>query len=284
MKNKNNTVLIIVICVLVALASVEVCYILFNKQNKENIIVENNTEEVNENRTIDNTSELPKDDFLELKSEFIENGSLVYDYDLKTEVRNIDLLNKSRELVIEESSKLKKKSNINLFNYLGKVNMVGENYYYVNYEVHFYNLPKDVYEKNKEQIKIDHESKLTNCNFAACPLEITEGYKDLSKYLVKKAFYYYIFDEGNKVETRSILSKSFVTENIPNEWLKLGNYKTKDAMFKDVLLMQSESHTYNNYLVIYDTGLELKFKYKGKSKTILNENNYNQIDKLYVYN
>ncbi len=279
MEKKNNTVLIIVICVLVALASVEVCYILFNKQKENNVVDNNEIEKTN--TTVDEPSELPQDDYLELKSEFREKGNLVYDYDLKTEKRNEDLLNKSRELVIAESSKLKKSSNINLFNYLGKVNMIGDKYYYVNYEVHFYNLPKDVYEKNKEQIKIDHESKLTNCNFAACPLEVTEGYKDLSKYLVKKAFYYYIFDEGNKVETRSILSKSFVTENIPNEWLKLGNYKTKDAMFKDVLLMQSESHTYNNYLVIYDTGLELKFKYKGKSKTILNENNYNQIDKLY---
>ena len=53
---------------------------------------------------------------------------------------------------------------------------------------------------------------------------------------------------------------------------------------KDVLLITDESHNYKNYLVVYDTGKELKIKYKGKSKTILNKDNYNNINRLYDLN
>ena len=215
------------------------------------------------------------------ESEFKEDSNTVLDYDMKTNYGDFNY-KAAYDLVIKESSKLKKGSNINLFNYVGRVNEVND-YYYVNYDVNFYNLPESNYNNVRSQLLEDKKTKTATCSYNRCSMKITPGYESISNFLSKSAFYYYIFDGANKVETRSIMSQSFVTSNIPDEWLKLGSYKTKDDMFKDVLLMIDESHKYDNYLVIYDTGSELKFKYKGKSITVIDSKNYYEdIYKLYM--
>ena len=217
---------------------------------------------------------------VQYETEFKEDKTTVLDYDMKTNIGDFNYKS-AYDLVVKESSSLKKGSNINLFDFVGRVNEI-DDYYYVNYDVYFYNLPKEEYDKVKEQLKEDKTEKVGSCAPNRCSMKITKGYESISKYLIKKAYYYYIFDGKKKVETRSILSQSFVTSNIPDEWLKLGSYKTKDDMFKDVLLMTDETHKYDNYLVIYDTGSEIKFKYKNKSVTVIDKKNYEEdVDDLY---
>ncbi len=237
-----------------------------------------------ENSPIDCTGDLTKKS--EYESVFKEDGSLVIDYDIKTSRPEFDY-KLVYDLVVKESSKLKKSKNINLFDYVGRAKVLASQFTYVNYDVYFYNLPKDVYEKNVEQIKTDKETKVKDCKADECVMNVTTGYKNISKYLVKKAFYYYVLsDSGSKVETRSILNKKYITERIPDEWLKLGSYKTKDAMYKDVLLMVDEKQEYKNYLVVYDTGSKIILKYKGKSKVIVDTKDYedSSFDAYYLEN
>ena len=218
---------------------------------------------------IDCTDEQSSDtkwEAVQYKSEFKEDGTTIIDYDMKTDY---DINFKAAyDLVIAESSKLKNKSGVNLFDYVGRVSDIS-NYHYINYDAYLYNLPQEEYDKVRDQLLEDKNVKTANCFPNSCSMKITKGYESLSNNLVKKAFYYYIFDGNDKIETRDILSKYFVTSNIPDEWLSLGNYKTKDDMFKDVLIMDNESHTYKNYLVIYVLSDKVIFKYKGKSKTVI---------------
>ena len=243
----------------------------------EDYILDPTKDENWESCNIDSSKEWKSAEYV---SEFKEDKTTILDYDMKTNIENFNYKS-AYDLVVKESSKLKKSKDINLFDYVGRVNNVGD-YYYVNYDVYFYNLPKTEYDKVKDQLLEDKVEKVGSCGYNKCQMKITKGYESISKYLVKKAYYYYIFDGKNKVETGSIMSQSFVTSNIPDEWLKLGNYKTKEAMYKDVLLMNDESHTYSNYLVVYDTGRDIKLKYKGKTKSLADSSNYSEeVTKLY---
>ena len=78
------------------------------------------------------------------------------------------------DLVIKESSKLKKGSNINLFNYVGRVNEVND-YYYVNYDVNFYNLPESNYNNVRSQLLEDKKTKTSTCSYNRCKWSAQAG-------------------------------------------------------------------------------------------------------------
>ncbi len=220
-------------------------------------------------------------EYYQYKSLFKETSNLVIDYDIKTSKKDIPFKT-VYDLVIAESTKNKKSSNVNLYDYVGRVKMLNDEYAYVNYDVAFYNLPKDVYDKNVEQLKQDKLEKVYECKQDECSLKSTSGYEAISKYLVKNSFYYYVLKDGKKVETRTIMDSNYVKNQIPDEWLSLGSYKTKDAMYKDVLIMVNEAHKYENYLVVYDTGNDIKLRYKGKTKSLADSSNYSEeAKKLY---
>ncbi len=277
-KSKKTNYLLIAVVVLVLIIGFE-AYTIATKAKNDYHSGDNNTntnkveeKEKEQEQVVENTKEEEdtptekESNDNEYASVFKEDDNTIIDYNISTDKDEINF-KKAYELVIKESSSLKKKKDINLFNYVGKVNIIG-GYYYINYDVNFYNLPKDVYDKNKEQIEKDK----------------TNGYKNISKYLVKKAFYYYIFDGTKKVQTREVINDKLITDAIPNDWVKLGKYKNSNeyCMYEDVLLMLDESHKYNNYLVVYDTGKEVKIKYLGKSKTIISSKEYkSRIDELY---
>ncbi len=280
-KDNKRTILLIVIITLIIILGYEVFIIINNSNNKETKPEEENVVELDDNNNssvqVPNESLEVVNNTIEYTSLFKEEKGTIIDYDLNTS-QNIDYKSVYND-VIKESSKLKKSNGTNVFNYVGRVKVLGDKYYYINYDVNYYNLPKGKFSEYKDQILEDKNNVKNNCLDDDCYLSITTGYSKISKYLIKKAFYYYIYDkENNKTNTTSIISSDFdLASYIPDEWLKLGKYKTKKEMIKNMLIMIDETHTYNNYLVVYDLGNELKMKYKGKSVTIANKSTYNSV-------
>ena len=171
--------------------------------------------------------------------------------------------------------------NVNILNYVGRVNNLNK-YYYINYDVYNYYLPIDIYNKNVDQIVSDKTEK-NNCNNDECVMNITKGFKAISKYLDGKNYYYYIYDGDIFLSPYNVINEEFKLESyIPNEWLKLGNYKSINDMIKDSVIYIDYNHSNEDKLVIYDNGKELIISYKGKRKIVLDTEKYkNEINNFY---
>lgn len=106
-------------------------------------------------------------------------------------------------------------------------------------------------------------------------MNITKGFKAIDKYLVNKNYYYYIYDGDIFLEPYNIINEEFnIQSYIPEEWLKLGDYRSINDMIKDCALFINYNYSSKDKLNIYDNGKELVISYKEKRKIILDNEKY----------
>ena len=221
----------------------------------------------------------------------VENG--LVDYDLGP-VGYLDgnlkdkIYPNAKNSVIKESSSLKT-DKYNIYDMFGYTDMLSMKYQYVSYDVKHYSLEKDIYGKNKKQIYLDKYKKAKETEEGLVEYTTYDdkqlGYSYLKDYKDKDAFYYYIYDtNGNQVSTTNIVNHDYLSSLIPDEWLNLGNYKTKEDMIKNALTILNSNRNYSNYLVIHMNDNEkISLKYKGKEIYLAgNYTEYNEcVNKLF---
>lgn len=161
---------------------------------------------------------------------------------------------------------------------------------YIYFDVRHYDMPKSIYEKNKKKIFTEKFNKVVYLDGAyyngyeeSGNKEL--GYEFLKNYMDRKAFFYYIYDEkGKELETEDFISFDYLKSVIPDSWLKLGGYKSKNAMIKDSYVILDPDYKYPNTLVIYDYDNTLELKYKNKTLKLANDDyeKYSSVvEKLY---
>ncbi len=188
--------------------------------------------------------------------------------------------------VLKESSALQT-DNFNIYNIFGNTSSIAEEEYtYVYFDVYHYDLSKEKYLDNKRQIYLDKYS-LTKFDQEELKTFYVRDYDYLKEYLTKKSYYFYIIDkDGNEVNSRDIIKDSdYLKSFIPDEWIELGKYKTKDELYNSLFIMADERDLFNDRLILIDSGYDLKLKYQGKVVTICQMYNYSIymdiVDKLY---
>lgn len=226
--------------------------------------------------------------------QMIEEEKSLIDYDIlhSPEEWSKDTAESIKKGLFKEMKALETK-NFNIYDVFGSIDSFEKedsSYYYVCFDVRHYDMSKDVYEKNRKKIfteKYDKISEIDGYYYKTYGEgEQRElGYEFLKDYMDRKAFFYYVYDEkGKEVSTEDFLSFKYLNSVIPDSWLKLGNYKSKNALIKDSFLIQNPNYKYPNTLVIYDYDETIELKYKNKTLKLADDDEdayYSIVEKLY---
>lgn len=193
-----------------------------------------------------------------------EEENQLIDYNLNAYyLENKAILSEVKNSVLKESLELQT-DHFNVYNYNGNVKELGH-FYYVYFIVYHYDLNSDVYLDNKKQIYLDKFEKYSYNDMYDLAY-YKEGYAYLEKYLTKKSYYFYVYDKnGKEVSCRNIIQdKNLIIDAIPDEWLKLGQYKTKQDLFNSLYILPNEDFSFPDRLVLIDDGNQFVLTYKGK--------------------
>lgn len=195
-------------------------------------------------------------------SEMIETDNYLVDYDLLIMYNNTIKSDEAKNSLLKEMVS-SNKDKFTIYDVFGSDGSIANfKYSYVYYDVFKYELDKNKYEENKKQIYLDKYDKIDTEEGIQY---IIKSYPYLKDNLVRKLFYYYIYDNnGNRIDTSNILNKDYLSSVIPNEWYSLGSDKNINDMVKNALLIHDEKYSYPNNLVIYDSYPKINLKYKNK--------------------
>lgn len=204
----------------------------------------------------------------------------------------VDISEAIKNSLFKEMKALKTK-NFNIYDVFGNIGLIEKedsDFYYVYFDVIHYDMPKSVYESNKKKIYTEKYNKVSyvdgpsyttygNSNNGELGYEFLKDYKD------RKAFFYYVYDnKGREVPTEKFISFDYLRSVIPDSWLKLGGYKSKNAMIKDSFVILDPSYKYPNTLVIYDYANTIELKYKNQTVKLADddyEKYYSVVERLY---
>lgn len=212
-----------------------------------------------------------------MDSNFIrEDNKTLIDYDADIYEEKVEPVVKN--LVLDEMLELQT-DDYNIYSVSGSFNTLGK-YNYVYYNVYHYSLNEDKYLKNKRNIYINKFYKREDV--IAGPSTYKGEYDFLKEYNDKNRLYFYIIDSstGEEFNSIDIINKDYDLETfIPNEWLSLGKYKSKDDLINNLYITLDSTYISKDRLIMdisYDT---IVLKYQGK-EVYLCKNDYNKCDEL----
>lgn len=212
-----------------------------------------------------------------MDSNFIrEDNKTLIDYDADIYEEKVEPVVKN--LVLDEMLELQT-DDYNIYSVNGSFNTLGK-YNYVYYNVYHYSLNEDKYLKNKRNIYINKFYKREDV--IAGPSTYKGEYDFLKEYNDKNRLYFYIIDSstGEEFNSIDIINKDYDLETfIPNEWLSLGKYKSKDDLINNLFITMDSTYISKDRLIMdisYDT---IVLKYQGK-EVYLCKNDYNKCDEL----
>ena len=212
-----------------------------------------------------------------MDSNFIrEDNKTLIDYDADIYEEKVEPVVKN--LVLDEMLELQT-DDYNIYSVSGSFNTLGK-YNYVYYNVYHYSLNEDKYLKNKRNIYINKFYKREDV--IAGPSTYKGEYDFLKEYNDKNRLYFYIIDSstGEEFNSIDIINKDYDLEMfIPNEWLSLGKYKSKDDLINNLFITMDSTYISKDRLIMdisYDT---IVLKYQGK-EVYLCKNDYNKCDEL----
>ena len=212
-----------------------------------------------------------------MDSNFIrEDNKTLIDYDADIYEEKVEPVVKN--LVLDEMLELQT-DDYNIYSVSGSFNTLGK-YNYVYYNVYHYSLNEDKYLKNKRNIYINKFYKREDV--IAGPSTYKGEYDFLKEYNDKNRLYFYIIDSstGEEFNSIDIINKDYDLETfIPNEWLSLGKYKSKDDLINNLFITMDSTYISKDRLIMdisYDT---IVLKYQGK-EVYLCKNDYNKCDEL----
>lgn len=227
-----------------------------------------------------------------ISRDMIEDQNSLIDYDLKHYFDNEKIPNLAKQNLINEMKAIKT-DNFNIYDVFGAIESINNSshkYHYIKYDVRHYKLTNEKYKEYRKKIYLEKIDKIhpdgddgTYKMYTADDNKREYGYEFLKGSMDRKAFFYYIFDEnGKEVQTEDIVSHEYLKDVIPDSWLSLGNYKSKEAMINDCILLIYADYDYPNNLVIYDDYDEIVLKYKGKEVKLSSYSDDSDIEnKLY---
>ena len=234
---------------------------------------------VSDNNLYNNDSEKIDRKFINVNmdSNFIrEDNKTLIDYDADIYEEKVEPVVKN--LVLDEMLELQT-DDYNIYSVSGSFNTLGK-YNYVYYNVYHYSLNEDKYLKNKRNIYINKFYKREDV--IAGPSTYKGEYDFLKEYNDKNRLYFYIIDSstGEEFNSIDIINKDYDLETfIPNEWLSLGKYKSKDDLINNLFITMDSTYISKDRLIMdisYDT---IVLKYQGK-EAYLCKNDYNKCDEL----
>lgn len=212
-----------------------------------------------------------------MDSNFIrEDNKTLIDYDADIYEEKVEPVVKN--LVLDEMLELQT-DDYNIYSVNGSFNTLGK-YNYVYYNVYHYSLNEDKYLKNKRNIYINKFYKREDEIMG--PSTYKGEYDFLKEYNDKNRLYFYIIDSstGEEFNSIDIINKDYDLETfIPNEWLSLGKYKSKDDLINNLFITMDSTYISKDRLIMdisYDT---IVLKYQGK-EVYLCKNDYNKCDEL----
>ena len=167
----------------------------------------------------------------------------------------------------------------NIYSVNGSFNTLGK-YNYVYYNVYHYSLNEDKYLKNKRNIYINKFYKREDEIMG--PSTYKGEYDFLKEYNDKNRLYFYIIDSstGEEFNSIDIINKDYDLEMfIPNEWLSLGKYKSKDDLINNLFITMDSTYISKDRLIMDISYDKIVLKYQGK-EVYLCKNDYNKCDEL----
>ena len=205
-----------------------------------------------------------------------EDNKTLIDYDIDIYEEKVEPV--VRNLVLEEMRKLQT-NDYNIYNITGGYDNI-DKYTYVYYKVYHYTLSEEDYINNKKNIYLNKFYKRED--EIVGPSTYKGEYDFLKEYNDKNRLYFYIIDSntGKEFNSIDIINKDYDLETfIPNEWLSLGKYKSKDDLINNLFITMDSTYISKDRLIMdisYDT---IVLKYQGK-EVYLCKNDYNKCDEL----
>lgn len=205
-----------------------------------------------------------------------EDNKTLIDYDIDIYEEKVEPV--VRNLVLEEMRELQT-NDYNIYNITGGYDNINK-YTYVYYKVYHYALSEEDYINNKKNIYLNKFYKRED--EIVGPSTYKGEYDFLKEYNDKNKLYFYIIDSstGKEFNSIDIINKDYDLETfIPNEWLSLGKYKSKDDLISNLFITMDSTYISKDRLIMdisYDT---IVLKYQGK-EVYLCKNDYNKCDEL----
>ena len=164
---------------------------------------------------------------------------------------NYSIVDNAKKDFLEESKVLLKNDKFNYMYVSGEAILFNDDYYYVYYNIYHYALTKDEFEKIKPQIYLDKING-NRYEYVDWFMEFPKGYEQLKDKLTEKAYYFYIYDKsGNPVSCKEITNTEELINIIPDSWLSLGKYKTKEDLVNSMYYIADDEVEFTDRLVMY---------------------------------
>lgn len=212
-----------------------------------------------------------------MDSNFItEDNKTLIDYDADIYVDNIEPI--ARNLVLQEMLELQT-DDYNIYNVTGQYAEFGK-YTYVYYNVYHYALNEEDYINNRKNVYLNKFYKRED--IMSGPSTYQEDYEFLKDYKDKNKLYFYIIDSSTGKECNSIdiINKSFDLDSfIPNEWLNLGKYKSKNDLVNNLFITVGGAYVSKDRLIMDVNYNSIVLKYQGR-EVYLCKDDYDKCNEL----